>query len=234
VPHPRCWYLNGSMVLCHDSTSLSSATIEGHHYQQQFLDLTLTNSAKGAVQDINDENFWKCMYILLRAVFHALRALRYCNSNTPCMDKIYYLSHRTTVAIEISQDDLNDERLFGSLNTDRNLIEEGNVVLGSNLNNGTNNDEDEIVFEEAPPVTNGTDDEDSNDETQTPSNTTMSFARQITWHWNKCKQRIEHEYSIAAWALCVMGSVWTDVRDRLTGKHHDAIEKVVTCLHVPP
>ena len=119
------------------------------------------------------------MYIQLRAVFPALRALWYCNSNMPCMDKIYYLSHRTSEAIENSQDDLNDERLFGSLNTDRNLIEEGSIVLGSNLNNGTNNDEDEIVFEEAPPVTNGTDDEDSNDETQTPSNTTMSFARQI-------------------------------------------------------
>ena len=82
----------------------------------------------------------------------------------PCMDKIYYLSHRTTVAIENSQDDLNDERLFGSLNTNRNLIEEGNIVLGSNVNNSANNDENEIVFEDAPPVSNGTDDEDSNDE----------------------------------------------------------------------
>jgi hypothetical protein len=34
--------------------------------------------------------------------------------------------------------------------------------------------------------------------------------------------------------VCVMGSVWTDVRDQLTGEHHDAIEKVVTCLYVPP
>ena len=62
----------------------------------------------------------------------------------------------------------------------------------------------------------------------------MSFARQMTWHWNKHKQRIEHEYSIAAWALCVMESVRTDVRNQLTGEHCDAIEKVVTCLHVLP
>jgi hypothetical protein len=174
------------------------------------------------------------MYILLCVVFPALRALWYCDSNTPCMDKIYYLSHRTTVAIENSQDDLDDERLFGSLNTNQNLIEEGNIVLGSNVNNSTNNDENEIVFEDAPPVSNGTDDEGSDDEAQTPSNTTMSFARQITWHWNKRKQCIEHEYSIDAWALCVMESVWTDVRNRLTGEHRDATEKVVTHLHVPP
>ena len=75
---------------------------------------------------------------------------------------------------------MNDESLFGSFKTDQNLIEEGNIVLGSNLNNSANNDEDEIVFQEAHPVTNGTDDEDSNDEAQTPSNTTMLFAHQIT------------------------------------------------------
>jgi hypothetical protein len=54
---------------------------------------------------------------------------------------------------------LNDESLFGSLKTDQNLIEEGNMVLGSDLNNSANNDEDEIVFQEPTPVTNGTDDE---------------------------------------------------------------------------
>ncbi len=69
-------------------------------HQQNFFDLTLTNSAKKAVQDIKDDNFWKCMYILLRAVFPAFRDLRYCDSNTPCMDKLFHLSHRTTVAIE--------------------------------------------------------------------------------------------------------------------------------------
>jgi hypothetical protein len=54
------------------------------------------------------------------------------------------------------------------------------------------------------------------------------------WYWNKHKQRIEHEYSITAWVLCIMGSVRNNVRDRLTGHYRDAIEKVVTCLHVPP
>jgi len=83
----------------------------------------------------------------------ALRALWYCDSNTPCMVKLFYLSHRTTVLIENSQDDLNHKSLFGSLKTDQNSIEEGNIVLGSNLNDSTNNDEDELVFHEPPPVT---------------------------------------------------------------------------------
>ncbi len=63
-----------------------------------------------------------------------------------------------------SQDDLNDESLFGSLKTDRNLLDEGNIALGSNLNNSANIDEDNIVFHDSPPVDNGTDDEDSDDE----------------------------------------------------------------------
>ncbi len=137
-------------------------------HQQKILDLFLTNSSKGAVHDIKDNNFWKCMYILLRAAFPALRALWYCDSNTPCMDKLYYLSHRTTVAIEKSQDDLNDESLFGSLKTDLNLLDEGNIALGSNLNNSVDIDEDDVVFHDYPPVDNGTDDEDSDDEPETP------------------------------------------------------------------
>jgi hypothetical protein len=55
-------------------------------------------------------------------------------------------------------DDLNDKILFGSLKTDQNLIEEGNIVLGSDLDNSANNHEDEIVFHEPIPVTNGIDD----------------------------------------------------------------------------
>jgi hypothetical protein len=151
------------------------------------------------------------------------------------MDKLFHLSHRTTVAIKNSLDDLNDKSLFGSLKTDQNLIEEGNIVLGSDLTNSANNDEDEIVFQEPTPDELSSD-EGSDDKIETPSNTTMSFGRQVTWHWNKCKQRIDHEYLIAARALCEMGSVRVDVdvREQLTGEHRDTIEKVVTHLHVPP
>ncbi len=37
-------------------------------------------------------------------------------------------------------------------------------------------------FHEAPPVDNGTDDEGRDDEPETPGNTTMSFACQVSWH----------------------------------------------------
>jgi len=59
------------------------------------------------------------------------------------------------VAIENSLEHLNDENIFGSLKTDQNLIEEGDIVLGSDLDNSANNHEDEIVFRKPIPVTNG-------------------------------------------------------------------------------
>jgi hypothetical protein len=47
------------------------------------------------------------------------------------MDKIFFLSHRTTQAIEISKQFLDDESLLGSIKTDANLSREGNLVWGS-------------------------------------------------------------------------------------------------------
>ena len=68
----------------------------------------------------------------------------------------------------------------------------------------------------------------------TPYNSVMSFGRQVIWHWSKRKQHIEHDYAIVGWALCVMEDVRKDVLERLTGAHRDAIERVVSQLHLPP
>ncbi len=53
-------------------------------------------------------------------------------------------------------------------------------------------------------------DKDNTQMQVTPYNTVMSFAHQVIWHWDKRKQRIEHEYAIAGWALCVMEDVRKD------------------------
>jgi hypothetical protein len=97
------------------------------------------------------------------------------------------------------------------------------------------------VFDDDPPSKSenksNDDTSDDNNNTQmqvTPYNLVISFARQVIWHWEKCKQCIEHEYAIAGWALCVMEDVQKDVAQRLTRTHHDAIEKVVIRLHGRP
>ncbi len=75
-------------------------------HQQKFRDIFLNASARAAVKDIGGEKLWKCMYILLCSVYPALRALRYWDSSKPSMDKIFFLSHRTTQAIEMSKESL--------------------------------------------------------------------------------------------------------------------------------
>jgi len=58
-------------------------------HQQRFSDLNNNETVAMAVQDIENPDFWKCLYIILRAVFPALRLLRYCDKSKPAMDKIY-------------------------------------------------------------------------------------------------------------------------------------------------
>ncbi len=63
--------------------------------------VTPTHNAKTAltVQEIKSNQFWSTNYCLLRAMFSALRQLRYCDANKPAMDKIYYLCDRAHNAL---------------------------------------------------------------------------------------------------------------------------------------
>ena len=117
-------------------------------HQQRFVDLNLNNSVRAAVHDIKDYKFLKCIYLLLRAVFPALRLLCCCDKSKPPFDKIFFLSHRTTLTLEKSEEFLNDRNLFGSLWSDSNLTQEGNIVVGEG---DDINDEENVVYENALP-----------------------------------------------------------------------------------
>ena len=64
------------------------------------------------------------------------------------MDKIFFLSHRTTLALNKSEEFLNHKSLFGSLKSDSNLTQEGNIVLGEG---GDETDVENVVFANDPP-----------------------------------------------------------------------------------
>ncbi len=117
-------------------------------HQQKFVGLNLNDSVRAAVHDIKVDKFWKCLYLLLHSVFPALRLLCYCDKSNPAMDKIFFLSHRTTLTLEKLEEFLNDRILFGSLRSDSNLTQEGNIVLGEG---GDISDEENVVYENAPP-----------------------------------------------------------------------------------
>ena len=64
--------------------------------------------------DIENEVFFKALYILLRAVFPANCALHFTDSNEPMMDKIQFFSQRTETALEKSIAFQNDTEVFGA------------------------------------------------------------------------------------------------------------------------
>jgi hypothetical protein len=202
-------------------------------YQQKFRDIFLNASARAAVKDIGDEKLWKCMCILLRSVYPALRDLCYRNSSKPSMDKIFFLSHRTMQTIEISKESLDDESLFGSLKMDPNLSREGNMVWGNDHDD--NDEDDNVVLSLDPP--NDVSDDPFDSDVDVGANFQLTFAGQIGWHWNHRKEKLEHEYAVTALALCVMEDVRQDVQQRLNdghGKYQDAIERVVSRLDELP
>ena len=186
-------------------------------HQAIFSDLNLNDRVRSAVMDIEDKAFWKALYTLVRAVFPAIRALRYCDSNTPAMDKIFHLSYRTTCAIEHSCEKLNDADLFGPIHGDIDLEREQIEVFGH-----------EVI----PPAQNTTVASDDDDTVNDP--VTFSLGNRILFEWEKRRNKLEHDYSIAGWALSVMPAVRADVVERLLGIHRDAIERVIVKLHEPP
>jgi hypothetical protein len=123
------------------------------------------------------------------------------------MDKIFFLSHRTTQAIERSQEFLNDSNLFDDLTMDSNLIAEGNIILGLNDGDIGNEETEEVIFKETPPTEGKSSGNEDNDSKEGESIVTMSFGAMVHWNWCKCKTKIEHPYAIAAWRLCVMENV---------------------------
>jgi len=81
-------------------------------HQAQFVGLSLNEQCRLAVQDIENPTFWKALYVLLRGVFPHLRFLRFCDSNTPVMDKLYFLCHRATESLQKSFQEEDDDTLF--------------------------------------------------------------------------------------------------------------------------
>ncbi len=52
--------------------------------------------------------------------------------------------------------------------------------------------------------------------------------------WTNRKAKLEHEYAVTAWALCLLPGVRADVVDRMDGSHRRMIELVIERLHTAP
>ena len=110
-------------------------------HNPSFAGLSKNDRVAACIQDIEDEVFWKAIYCLLRAVFPALKALWYCESNIPGIDKIYFLVKQADEALQASQILLDDHDLFGSMrgSSVQECMEEYDEVFGET--NTERNDE---------------------------------------------------------------------------------------------
>ena len=83
-------------------------------------------------------NYWKAVYLLLRAVFPLL--LRITASNIPGMDKLYYLTFQTIAAVKKSRDSLGDNVLFSDLTLDTAALNDvSDNDPGSDIDEGEDN-----------------------------------------------------------------------------------------------
>ncbi len=101
-------------------------------HNPSFASLSKNDRVAAAIVDIKDEVFWKAIYCLLHAIFPALKALKYCDSNIPAMDKIYFLVKQADDALLDSQLFIDDQDLFGSMRgvVSSDCMEELDEVFG--------------------------------------------------------------------------------------------------------
>lgn len=99
----------------HRLLRLRALLMSNIHQAKKFATISLVKTddrARECIQDINDPEFWKAIYQLLRAVFPALHALRYADLGKPSMDKMYTLCHQLELALNASKEPLSNQVLF--------------------------------------------------------------------------------------------------------------------------
>ena len=115
------------------------ATIHSPEWQGSKFKSIVNRAAK----TVECSGMWKCIYFLLRAVFPALRLLRYADSNTPAMDKVEFLLHRTEQAFIKSADDLNNDAIWEELSLDIQIEEEADTVDAAEFDDDADDASDE-------------------------------------------------------------------------------------------
>ena len=182
-----------------------------------------------AAETVECAGMWKCIYLLLRAVFPALRLLRHADSNTPAMDKVEFLLHRTEQALIKSADDLNNDAIWGELSLNVQIEEEADAADADEFDDDDDaGDEDGDDASSA--ATTNSDEDESGDEDET-SDDEDGLSGVLLRLWNHRKTKMTSDFSVTAWALSIMPEARDDVRRRLSGHHRTQIERTVIKLH---
>ncbi len=110
-------YLICNMVLCNEPFVQTEEDTESYNKQCYILFCCQECSCCFSHWGHWRWNVLEKKFLLVEAVFPAEKALQYCNSNVPAMDKIFFLAKIANISIDNSASILDSEHLFGSPDT---------------------------------------------------------------------------------------------------------------------
>ena len=171
-----------------------------------------------------NRQLWEVITTIVRAVFPMMIVLRLADQKRPVMDKLYYYVRRmdkTIIKSKVMLDDLHDVLL----DPNNGLFQDG---LSQDLE-AQSDDDDESFSEE----TESTSDTESEvDEPIGVKNTVGTFGDRVLANWNRRRENLISDYSIAGWLLCAIPDVREDAKSNQTGEHRNAMECLLKKLYM--
>jgi len=166
-----------------------------------------------AAEDVRYDVFWKQCYVLLRSIWPLLKLLRLSDTNTPGMDKMYYLAEKAMQALKKSKKDLEDTTLFGNDECSMDIEEDGKY-------SDSESEEDEGLLEtsglgeDADASSSGQEEEEEEDSVE------LTLHDKMMKSVEKRMGPLGHDYAILGWICSVHPDVRKDVKTRSRKNKH--------------
>ena len=135
------------------------------------------------------------------------------------MDEICYFMYMAGLAIEKSASYLDDDILFPKPGKDDTDSKDGYYTEDEDEDAASNDAEDSVDGSSV-----------SSEDSEETEEEEKKISTQVVAAWEKRKKPVNSDFAILGWMLCVKEEVMDDVRERMTGEHRDAAERVITKL----
>jgi hypothetical protein len=187
----------------------------------EFLQLKLGTEL---VKIIRQPEFWRVLFLVVRAVFPALRILRLSDQQSPAMDKLYYCVRRADKLIESNMEELDelwqDEKVMS-------MLFKLNMFLCSNEENEDEDDKAEKSDDDG-----DLSDEDMSDDESVAADYTAASAvsRDMKRAWLHRRNSLVHSYSVAGWMVSPVEEIMEDAKEDHTGDDIRVVEQLLMKL----
>ena len=187
-----------------------------------YLDISLNKSLflmlgiqieKKFVEIIKCDSTWEIMSKLVRAVFPLLIVLRLTDQQEPFMDKLYFYVRRMDNTLVKSKYILDEVEKQSSSISCRTLLDMNSIDM---LNEDSTASESEYDSETC-------DEEDSL--------TASTLGHKVMEIWNKRRNKLINDFTIAGWLLSPVPEVYEDSIANTKGEHRDAVERLLKKMY---